>query len=359
MIKGPQDILDLHYLVQSIIWRYQLDEFEIAAIKQMLDVVRFILNEIKRDLLRTPTKYQKARLENIAQELQMLSVGLRHELGEYVERMIEEVFTATARRQAEILSLGGLVAGVQFARLTPKQIKALTFAEAARGVSIEKAWGWAFPEGLKKAMAAGMAKGESYATIVENMMKTGQVKFEQEAITVARTFVQSANVAATMETYKENDDVVEGWTWSSALESGTCMRCAALDGQIFKLGEGPEIPLHPRCRCVALPKVSTWRELGLDEKVFEKRVRPWTIREAKNIDTGGKRKILDYGMHDGDFASWFEKRPAAFKNGFVGPKRYQLLKDGKIGFCDLVDKDGNLRTLKDLDELINDRKQHH
>ncbi len=356
MTKGPQDILDLHFLIQNIIWRYKLDEFEAAAIKQMLGVVRHTLNEIKRDLLRTPTKDQKARLENIAQELRMLSVGLRHELGEYVERMTEEVFTATSRRQAEILSLGGLVAGVQFARPTPNQIKALTFAETARGVSVEKAWGWAFPEGLKKTMAAGMAKGESYATIVKNMMKTGQVKFEREAITVARTYVQSANVAATMETYKENDDVVEGWIWSSALENGTCMRCAALDGQVFKLGEGPEIPLHPRCRCAPLPKISTWRKLGLDEKVFEKRVRPWTIREAKNIDTGGKRKILDYGMHDGDFASWFKKRPAAFKKGFVGPKRYQLLKDGKISFRDLIDKDGNLRTLKDLDNLIKGRK---
>jgi hypothetical protein len=30
---------------------------------------------------------------------------------------------------------------------------------------------------------------------------------------------------------------------------GPCDRCRALDGKLFRKGEGPSTPLHPHCQC--------------------------------------------------------------------------------------------------------------
>lgn len=37
--------------------------------------------------------------------------------------------------------------------------------------------------------------------------------------------------------------------WSVSNIGGPCGRCAALDGQIFAVGTGPQVPLHPHCHC--------------------------------------------------------------------------------------------------------------
>ena len=31
--------------------------------------------------------------------------------------------------------------------------------------------------------------------------------------------------------------------------NGPCDECAALEGQVFEVGQGPRFPLHPHCKC--------------------------------------------------------------------------------------------------------------
>jgi len=181
---------------------------------------------------------------------------------------------------------------------------------------------------------------------------------EREAITIARTYIQTANVAAQMAVYEANDDLVKGWRWSSVLEPGysksgrgTCLRCASLDGQVFELGRGPNIPLHARCRCVAIPVTKTWRELGIDRDEIEQAVRPYTIRPDQNIDAGGMRTIIESGRHQGDYGTWWAKQDRAFRVNAVGPGRFELLESGKVSFGDLVDSKGRQRTLEELMRL--------
>lgn len=38
-------------------------------------------------------------------------------------------------------------------------------------------------------------------------------------------------------------------------EPGSCDVCAKHDGKIYKLEQGPEIPVHPRCRCAYAPVI--------------------------------------------------------------------------------------------------------
>jgi len=168
--------------------------------------------------------------------------------------------------------------------------------------------------------------------------------------------VQSANVAAQTAVYEANRGVVKGYEWCAALEPGyqsgrgTCLRCAALDGQKWDMDEErPDCPLHPRCRCELLPVTKSWRELGLDIDEIEEVARPWTMRPDENIDAGGRRAITEHGFHNGDYGSWYAKQDSEFQADLAGKKRAELLASGDVKFHDLVDrKTGRLLRLDEL-----------
>lgn len=89
--------------------------------------------------------------------------------------------------------------------------------------------------------------------------KTGRrfrMRAKTRAIIIARTEIIRAHHVATINTYREAG--VEGVRvlaeWRTAGDDRVCERCEALEGRIFTLDEIEGlIPLHPQCRCVALP----------------------------------------------------------------------------------------------------------
>lgn len=46
---------------------------------------------------------------------------------------------------------------------------------------------------------------------------------------------------------------IEKVRWVGTLDSRVCPTCLALDGQVFRIDQGPRPPAHPRCRCSAIP----------------------------------------------------------------------------------------------------------
>ncbi len=155
--------------------------------------------------------------------------------------------------------------------------------------------------------------------------------------------------------YRENPEIVKKVEWSATLEPGfkqtgrgTCLRCAGLDGRKYPVDDHPECPLHIRCRCVLLPVTVSFRELGLDIDEIKQAYRPYTILPNKNIDADGRRTILESGFHEGDYASWFDKQDRGFKLKAIGPRRFEMYEAGVIRFSDLVDRSGDLRSLKEL-----------
>jgi SPP1 gp7 family putative phage head morphogenesis protein len=73
------------------------------------------------------------------------------------------------------------------------------------------------------------------------------------ALTIARTEMLRAYREAALETYRANDDVVEGWLWMSALDAKTCCICIAMHGTVHDLSE--DLNGHPNCRCTKSPRV--------------------------------------------------------------------------------------------------------
>ena len=78
------------------------------------------------------------------------------------------------------------------------------------------------------------------------------------AVLIARTEVIRAHHVATIQEYRNwgLEGIVVKAEWSTAGDDRVCARCAALEGKVFTLDEiEPVIPLHPNCRCCALPYI--------------------------------------------------------------------------------------------------------
>ena len=159
-------------------------------------------------------------------------------------------------------------------------------AEASGGRVIAGIWNRPDPEAVRRAIGYmdGAAMRDNLAMFGENATQTisyliiagvaqgkspyliGQIISEWENVpyhwaqTMARTGQIYSARAATHIAYRENERVVQGWMWLSALDRRTCISCWSKHGQ--KFDNSQTLNDHHQGRCVAAPIVrgSTWHE---------------------------------------------------------------------------------------------------
>lgn len=362
-----QDLLDIYILGRQIEWRYKLDAYDVAVLKTMQATIkkasREVASKFERQLLRTDLSSKQA--EQIVHMLDDLSQGVRQSISDQIGDAATHAGVHSLAEHADILSVSGLATvGINTVSVAPEQLRQM-FVETPLGGKhlvewVDSAFDSTVKAGIKEELNAGILQGEGYPKLVARVRQGFDQLSQQEAVTLTRTYVQSANVAAMEATYKANADVVKRVMWRATLEPGykktghgTCLRCSALDGQTWALSDDsrPDCPLHPNCRCILVPLTPTWRDLGIDAPELEAAARPYTMREDKAIGAGGTREIMEYGVHQGNYSDWFEKQSDLFKLNVVGPGRMDLLRSGAVSFGDLVDGSGELRTLKELEGL--------
>lgn len=218
---------------------------------------------------------------------------------------------------------------------------------------VDKAFNDGVKESLLQALRKGAVMGEGTAGLTKKALQValddGFTLTKRDAITLVRTYTQTANVEAQKAVYKANDDIIYAFRWCSILDTSVCPRCGALDGVVYKKGEKmPPTPLHPRCRCLIQPLMRI-DELNISSEDLERVARPWGRRELKNIDEGGRRKLIEAGTTKENFSGWWKTLPENEQQYSMGPLRTRLLREGKISFGDLVEKStGRLRTLEEL-----------
>lgn len=117
------------------------------------------------------------------------------------------------------------------------------------------------------------------------------VPAQRRAEMLARTEVVRAHHLATMNEYEnwQAQGVRVRAEWATASDSRVCARCASLQGSVYKLKEIRNmIPLHPRCRCVAIP-------IKPDEgEVAEEAPPPAPEPEIRELTDKEKTSVLDY-----------------------------------------------------------------
>lgn len=180
-------------------------------------------------------------------------------------------------------------------------------------------------DGIRRVLAIAQAKGASMPKIARALREgTGILEtYRGRFVAIARTETQRVANDVAIATYEENNDVIAAMQWLATLDSRTCLLCAPLHGQTWKLVNGkapssmPRPPLHPRCRCFMSPVTKSWADLGF--KVPNKAA--WVNEPAQMMD----------------FSSWLRRRPAAEQLDILGPTRREAWLSGAVpldGFSD-------------------------
>lgn len=143
---------------------------------------------------------------------------------------------------------------------------------------------------LEREIVTGLARGRNPEALARSVARVAGGPLHR-AVTIARTEMLRAYRMSTQDTYLQNDDVLDGWTWHAHISPTTCAACWAMHGTHHPTSE--VLDGHPRCRCAMLPRTKTSRDLGLGGAGPD--TRP-TIRrgtaEFDRLSTDTQRRIL-------------------------------------------------------------------
>ena len=127
---------------------------------------------------------------------------------------------------------------------------------------------------ISRILAQGLADGDGPRLLARKLVSTingtgmGElgitdtlgrfIPAARRAEILARTEIIRAHHLGTIQEYRNQGlfNIVVKAEWKTAGDDRVCTRCASLEGRVFTLDEiEPMIPLHPQCRCIALPYV--------------------------------------------------------------------------------------------------------
>lgn len=173
----------------------------------------------------------------------------------------------------------------------------------------------------------GLTVDEITRGLVGTRTQTGVLEKPREAVnTLVRTSATHASAIGRTEAFKSLG--VKWWRFVATLDSKTSLQCAAHDGEIFPIGEGPMPPLHPNCRSVMTPAFS------------------------ENEEPIGTRASIDGQVPaTTTFSDWIEKMPAGEQDKWFGKAKGAAFRAGKVALKDLLGRDLQPLTLSELRDL--------
>ncbi|RRN80390.1 phage head morphogenesis protein [Pseudoxanthomonas sp. SGD-10] len=291
------------------------------------------LREVAEELTRrlrsaNLTPAQTARLESLLAEVEAALRGL---YGGYVAGLQQRALgTAEVLSEAEVrvLALQGVEASTPTAAALRAAVTAapLGLRGAGGGLLLEpflRGWAEADIARVLGVVRRGYFEGRTTEQVVRDVIGTKAARYQdgivavsrRTARTVAHTALQHTASVARMDWFKGNEDIITGYRWVSTLDGRTTETCRALDGRVFKVGEGPLPPLHPNCRSTIVPVTKTWRELGID---------------APEMPVGTRASMNGQVPADLTYYQWLKLQPPGFVEDVLGPTKAALFLRGGL-----------------------------
>lgn len=296
-------------------------------------------------------------------DIELANVALAKKLGAKTISIASAMGALAYKEANAILSFDNKIPGWNTSGMSKEQIKALMqtispYNKDVFGV-LKGITSRQLKDEILRDIGKGRIKGDSYKDLYERI-KTGYGLSKKELLSVLKTYVHTANTKAHDKLFNDNKDIVKRVQWTATMEKsnrksgrGTCLNCAMLDGNIYLLKAiRPPCPLHPNCRCIYLPVLPTFKELGFDMEEIDTEYRVWYERPDQIIGTGG-RDIFETGYLKGNYKDYwkmqFDKHGEQYALDTLGKGRWQLINSGKIGLSDLIDdKTGRLKLIAEL-----------
>lgn len=159
---------------------------------------------------------------------------------------------------------------------------------------------------MRRQLVRGVALGTNPRETARRMVQQTKGVFDGgliRALVISRTETLDAHRSAARASRMANADVLQAWQWCATLTGRTCPSCLSMHGSLHPIDE-PGPMDHHQGRCVALPVVKPWRDLGIDLPEPEPDLKP------------------------GDGVRWLREQPEQTQRDVLGPKRYEAWQQG-------------------------------
>ncbi len=238
----------------------QIVSFYADAYQSMQDRINMLLRLIAQAQANgTPVKtswlYEQDRLKTLMQQIQR-----------EIARFADSSYTLILTKEQDALLAGEVQSlalmqralpgiDIAWARVPAWQLGHLV-GNLQDGSPLKTLFDSLATDGAKRAgkvLFDGVAAGHGPRVIARQLRDQLSIPLSR-ALRISRTETIRIYNQAALENYKANGDVVQEWEWSAAVGARTCDECAEINGKRFALDDEQQPPpLHPNCRCAALP----------------------------------------------------------------------------------------------------------
>ena len=323
-----------------------------GSFNKLKPLLEKLQKDIRARLTENPTDFQMNRLTALMRDIQSLfyaansevSKQLNLDLNEFIPyetdfqyRMlgnavtteltlpaIEQVVAAVTTAKAELIS-GGVT-------------KRLTISEMVETLGTK-------PVTIENKIRAGIIEGKSVDQMVRDIMRVANQAHKRDVRTVVRTAFNLAGSEARRAVNAANSDVLIGERLVVTLDSRTSVTCYGLSVKaiIYKIGEGPQPPLHYGCRSIRVGVVDP----------------RYAVPGIKGLKSARGDSGVEKINADVTFDQFLKNQSVDFQKEFFykfsgGHYKYDAWKAGKINGADFVDGKGaeiDLSYLKSLDSI--------
>jgi len=307
--------------------------------------------ELKARMYEDLTDFGKARVNKLLKDSTEVIDGYYKDMGKTVD--VPGISAHEVEATAQTFSPIGLEAALP----TASVMKALVSDASLFGAPLADWWqkqsdDLAFR--YANSVRQGISQGETLQQIIirvfgSERLGTPGIGFPAETLrrhasALVHDSIMTVAYDARMAVYKANEDISKGYRHLSTLDGNICLACVSRSGATWDLNYKPingtslpyaRTPIHVNCRCLILPILKTYRELGVD------------------IDDPKGTRASDLGQIPSDttFDAFLKRHDKAYQDDLLGPGRAQLWRDGKLSLADLVSQNNRPLTLNQLKGL--------
>jgi nucleotide-binding universal stress UspA family protein len=230
-----------------------------GSFNKLKPLLEKLQKDIRARLSENPTDFQMHRLTALMRDIQALFDAANSEVSKQLNLDLEEFIPYETDFQYRMLgnavtteltlpAIEQVVASVTTAKaelISGKVIKKLTISGMVKTLG-EK------PKTIENKIRAGIIEGKSVDQMVRDIMRIVDKAHKQDVRTIVRTAFNLAGSEARRAVNAANSDVLIGERLVVTLDSRTSATCYGLGSknEIYKIGEGPQPPLHFGCRTI-------------------------------------------------------------------------------------------------------------
>lgn len=351
---------------ESVAHAISLDKYKAGVLRRIIALLNRsdsqLVEELGKALERLPPEsFKVERLEALLDEVRQVNATAYAQVTEVLQTDLTQLSDYEVNWQQKLLETvipEPVLVRFPLVRISAEQVYAAAMARPFQG-RLLKDWASTVEADrmvkVRNAVSTGYLEGKTTDQIIRSVRGTKVNGYadgflerpRQDLATVIRSAVSHTASVARENLYQANSDILAAEDWTSTLDTKTSEPCRIRDKLPYTVGThqpiGHKVPwlqgpgrLHFNCRSTSSPRTKSWSELGIP------------IDEM----TGKQRASMDGAVPaDMNYSQWLARQSPERQAEVLGPQRYQMYKEGRIGLDQLYSPTGEALTIKQLKAL--------